>query len=59
MKDHKNVTVSIFAHAAMGERSQISNNAIGIFTVDQGMRGHLRAQERIDAPIKSVVQLTQ
>ena len=54
-KNRNNVTVSIFACTAKGERSQTSRDEIGIFIVDPRMQGHPHVQERSEALIKSAV----
>ena len=54
-----NLTVSIFAYATKGERSQTSREAIGNFIVDRSMRGYPHMQGRAEVLIKSAVQLKQ
>ena len=54
---YQSVTVSMFAYAAMGERSQTTRDAIGISIMDGILRGHPHSQDG-EALIKSAVQLT-
>ena len=52
---YQSVTVSMFAYAAMGERSETTRDVIGISTVDRSMRENSHVQKRVEALIKSAV----